>query len=302
MELYVKRDDLTGLLESGGEVRKLEFLAAEALSQGADTLITCGRPQSNACRAVAAVAARLGCRAVIAVEGERPDGYDGNLLLGRMLGAEVRYLVDPEGRRAPGVLDDIAAEVRARGGRPYLIPEGGANEVGALGYLEGGVELAEQINHGAPRFDTVAVAAESGASQAGLLMGKHLAGLPAEIVGVPVTDRADVVRGRIAGIIGTAIRRFGFAIDVPKAIHLLDGYQGRDGGVAEEDLRAVVDLARDEGILFDPVVTIKAFRGLLDTLGRDAKALGQRVCFINTGGLFSLFPLRDGLSGLLDHI
>ena len=101
IELYVKRDDLTGLLESGGEVRKLEFLAAEALSQGADTLITCGRPQSNACRAVAAVAARLGCRAVIAVEGERPEGYDGNLLLGRMLGAEVRYQTGPACGRRP---------------------------------------------------------------------------------------------------------------------------------------------------------------------------------------------------------
>jgi D-cysteine desulfhydrase len=302
IELYVKRDDLTGLLESGGEIRKLEFLAAEALAQGADTLITCGRPQSNACRAMAAVAARLGCRAVIAVEGERPEGYDGNLLLGRILGAEVRYLIGPEGRRAAGVLDDLAAQVRAGGGRPYLIPEGGASEVGALGYLEGAVELAEQINHGAPRFDTVVIAAESGASQAGLLMGKHLAGLPSEIVGVPVTDRADVVRGRIAGIIDTAIRRFGFAIDVPKAIQLLDGYQGGDGGVAEEDLQAVVDLARDEGILLDPEVTIKAFRGLLDTLGRDAKAMGQRVCFIHAGGPFSLFPLRDRLSSLLDHI
>jgi len=251
---------------------------------------------------MAAVAARLGCRAVIAVEGERPEGYDGNLLLGRILGAEVRYLIDPEGRRAAGVLDDLAAQVVAEGGRPYLIPEGGANEVGALGYLEAAVELAEQINHGAPRFDTVVIAAESGASQAGLLMGKHLAGLPSEIVGVPVTDRADVVRGRIAGIIDTAIRRFGFAIDVPKAIHLLDGYQGRDGGgIAEEDLRSLVGLARDEGILLDPEVTIKAFRGLLDTLGRDAKAMGPRVCFIHAGGLFSLFPLRDRLSGLLDR-
>jgi len=302
IELYVKRDDLTGLLECGGEVRKLEFLAAEALAQGADTLVTCGRPQSNTGRVVAAVAARLGCRAVIAVEGERPEGYDGNLLLGRMLGAEVRYLIDGGGRRGAGALDDLAAQVRAEGGRPYLIPEGGANEVGALGYLEAAVELAEQINHGAPRFDTVVIAAESGTSHAGLLMGKHLAGLPSEIVGVPVTDRADVVRGRIAGVIDTAIRRFGFAIDVPKAIHLLDGYQERDDGGAEEDLRAAVDLARDEGILLDPEVTIKAFRGLLDTLGRDAKAMGQRVCFIHAGGPFSLFPLRDRLSRLLDHI
>jgi 1-aminocyclopropane-1-carboxylate deaminase/D-cysteine desulfhydrase-like pyridoxal-dependent ACC family enzyme len=299
VELYVKRDDLTGLLEAGGEVRKLEFLAAEALSRGADTLITRAAPQSNACRAVAAVAARLGCRAVIAVEAPRPTSCDGNLLLARVLGAEVHYLNDPESGNTG--LDDLAAVLRAEGRRPYLVPEGGADEIGALGYLEAAVELTEQINHGAPRFDTVVIAAESGTSQAGLLMGKSLAGLPSEIVGVPVTDSADVVRGRITGIIRTAIRRFGFAIDVPKGIHLLDGYQGRAGGaVDEDDLRAVVDLAQGEGLLLDPGVTIRAFRGLLDTLGRDAKALGSRVCFVHAGAPFSLFPLRERLTGLLD--
>jgi len=301
VEMYVKRDDLTGLIEAGGQVRKLEFLAAEALAQGADTLIACGRPESEMCRAVAAVAARLGCRAVMVVQGQRARGNDGNLLLGRMLGAEVHYLAEGEGGTRAALLEDVVAEVQARGGRPYVVPEDGANEVGALGYLEGAVELAEQINHGAPRFDTVVVAARSGASHAGLLMGKHLAGLPSDILGVPVADRADIVRGRIAGFIDAAIRRFGFAIDVPKAIHLLDGYQRPAGeGVADEDLQVILDLARDEAILLDPVVTVRAFRGLLDTLHRDPKALGQRVCFIHTGAPFGLFPLRDRLSSRLD--
>ena len=229
VELYVKRDDLTGLLEAGGQVRKLEFLAGEALAQGADTLITCGGPQSDMGRAVAAVAARLGCRAVVVVDGRLGGGDDGNLLLQRMLGAGVRDLA---GRAETTALEEIAGEVRARGGRPYVIPEDGADEVGALGYLEGAVELAEQINHGAPRFDTVVIAARSGTSHAGLLMGKYLSGLPSDILGVPVADPADVVRGRIAALIAAAVRRFGFAIDVPKAIHLLDGYQiaGRRGG------------------------------------------------------------------------
>jgi D-cysteine desulfhydrase len=302
VELYVKRDDLTGLLESGGQVRKLEFLAAEALAQGADTLVTSGGPQSDMCRTVAAVSARLGCRAVIAVEVPRPHAHDGNLLVARMLGAEVRYLGEQPGRGPAGVLDEIAAEVRAKGGRPYVIPEGGANEVGALGYLEAAVELAEQINHGAPRFDTVIIAVESGASHAGLLMGKHLAGLPSEILGVPVVDRVDAVRMRVAGFIDAAIRRFGFAIDVPKAIHLLDGYQGRVGGVvAEADLQSILDLARDEGLLLDPTVTVRAFRGLVETLGHDPKAMGQRVCFIHTGGPFGIFPLQGQLSSLLER-
>ena len=197
VELYVKRDDLTGLLESGNKVRKLEFLVGEALEQRADTLMTCGTLQSNCCRAVAAVAARLGLNAVLAVKGARPAAYDGNLLLDRLLGAEIRYLSDDEWGRVDGVLEEMAAELRARGHRPYVIPESGSNEVGALGYLECAVELAEQIGHGAPRFDAVVISAYSGGSQAGLLMGKQLAGLPSEIVGVPIAWPADKVREHV---------------------------------------------------------------------------------------------------------
>ena len=302
VELFIKRDDLTGLLESGNKVRKLEFLVGEALAENADTLITCGTLQSNCCRAVAAVAARLGLRAVLAVKGERPATYEGNLLLGRLLGAEIRYLSDEEFACADETLDRVAAEVRERGGRPYVIPESGSNEVGALGYLECAVELAEQINHGAPRFDAVAISVYSGGSQAGLLMGKQLAGLPAEIVGVPIARPADMVREHVTQTIGQAMRRFGFAIDVPKSIHLLDGYQGVGrASVGEAELAGIVALARSEGVVLDPVYTAKAFGGLVDTLRRDPKALGHRVCFIHTGGIFSLFAYTHQLSTLLDR-
>ncbi|HET7876859.1 MAG TPA: D-cysteine desulfhydrase family protein [Methylomirabilota bacterium] len=301
VELYLKRDDLTGLLESGNKVRKLEFLVGEALHQGADTLVTCGTLQSNCCRAVSAVAARLGLHAVLAVKGARPEAYDGNLLLDRLLGAEVHYLSEAEFARADEVLERLAWEVRSRGRRPYIIPESGSNEVGALGYLECAVELAGQISHGAPRFDTVVITVFSGGSQAGLLMGKQLAGLPAEIVGVPISFSAEHVRGYIGRTIDKAIRRFGFAIDVPKTIHLLDGYQGAGrAGVGDAELGLIMRLARQEGVVLDPVYTAKAFSGLVDTLTRDPKALGQRVCFIHTGGLYSLFPYRERLSRLLD--
>jgi D-cysteine desulfhydrase len=300
VELYVKRDDLTGLLESGNKVRKLEFLVGDALGQGADTLITCGEAQSNGCRAVAAVAARLGLRAIIAVRGERPAACDGNLLLARLLGAELRYC--PEGGPADEgrLTEPLAAEVRAAGGRPYVIPEGGAGELGALGYVECAVELAEQIHHGAPRFDAVVVSDGTGSSHAGLLMGKQLAGLPGEIVGVPVTAPADRLRERITATIGAAIRRCGLAIEVPRTIALLDG---PDAGTPEApggDLALLARLAREEGLLLDPVYTARGFRCLLATLARDPKALGSRVCFIHTGGLFSLFPLRERLTSLLD--
>jgi D-cysteine desulfhydrase len=301
VELHVKRDDLTGLLESGNKVRKLEFLVGEALQQGADTLVACGALQSNGCRAVAAVAARLGLRAVLLVWGEPPVAYDGNLLLGRLLGAEVRYCAEADFARAGEIMETMATEIRARGGRPYLIPESGANEVGALGYLECAVELSEQINHGAPRFDAVVISAFTGGSQAGLLLGKRLAGLPGEIVGVPIARPAERVREHVVHTVSAAIRRYGFSIDVPKTVHLLEGDPRGDGQDATDaDLAVLVELAREEGLLLDPVYTARGFRGLVETLSRDPKALGQRVCFIHTGGLFSLFPYRERLSRLID--
>jgi D-cysteine desulfhydrase len=304
VELYVKRDDLTGLLESGNKVRKLEFLVGEALQQGADTLITCGTPHSNGCRAVAAVAARLGLRAVLAVRGERPAAADGNLLLGRLLGADTRFYPDlgPDltAEGAEAIMAALAAEVREGGGRPYIVPESGAGEVGALGYIECAVELSEQIHHGAPRFDTIVITSGSGGSHAGLLMGKQLAGLPGEIVSVPATGPVERVRQAVARTIGAAIERFGFAIEVPKAIHLLDGYQGAGPtDVSDAELGVILQLAREEGLLLDPVYTARGFRGLVETLARDPKALGQRVCFIHTGGLFSVFAFKDRLSRLL---
>jgi D-cysteine desulfhydrase len=301
VELYVKRDDLTGLLESGNKVRKLEFLVGEALERGADTLVTCGTLQSNCCRAVAAVSARLGLNAVLAVKGTRPAAYDGNLLLDRLLGAAVRYLSDAEWARVDEVLEEMAEALRSQGHRPYVIPESGSNEVGSLGYLECAVELAGQIGHGAPRFDTVAISVYSGGSQGGMLMGKQLAGLPSEIVGIPIAWPADKVRHHVEQTMTQAIRRFGFAIEVPKSIHLLDGYQGVGrAAVGDAELATVVRLAREEGLVLDPVYTAKAFGGLLDTLTKDPKAFGQRVCFIHTGGIFSLFPFRESLTRLLD--
>jgi len=301
VEIFVKRDDLTGLLESGNKVRKLEFLVGEALAQGADTLITCGTLQSNCCRAVAAVAARLGLRAILAVKGDKPPSYDGNLLLGKLLGAEVVYCTPEEFGEIDSVFARLGEEVRRQGGRPYIIPESGATELGAIGYLECAQEISSQIKHGVPAFDTLVIAAFSGGSQAGLLMGKQLTGLSAEVVGVPIAHPADPVRDYVGATIARAAARFGLGVEPPKAVHLLDGYQGKGRGASrKEELSTLIQLAREEGILLDPVYTGKAFLGLLDHLARDPKEFGSRVCFLHTGGIFSLFPFRDALSRLLD--
>jgi 1-aminocyclopropane-1-carboxylate deaminase/D-cysteine desulfhydrase-like pyridoxal-dependent ACC family enzyme len=213
----------------------------------------------------------------------------------------VRYVSEAEFDRPAEMLERIVDDVRAAGGKPYVIPESGANEVGALGYLECAVELMDQIAAGAPAFDSVVITAFSGGSQAGLLMGKQLAGLPGEVVGVPIAHPADRVRAHIRATIEAAVRRFRFALDVPKEIRLIDGCQGAGRArVGDEELQAIVALARGEGIVLDPTYTAKAFVGLLGALRRDPKALGRRVCFIHTGGIFSLFPLREPLSRLLD--
>ena len=301
VEIYLKRDDLTGLLETGNKVRKLEFLVGDALAQGADTLISCGTLQSNCCRAVAAVAARLGLKAILVFKGTKPDVYDGNHLLGTLLGAESVYCSEAEFKKVDEIFDRLVREVLAKGGKPYVIPESGATEVGALGYLACAQELAEQQSHGAPPFDSVLITAFSGGSQAGLLMGKELFGLSAEIVGIPIAYDAARVQEYVAATIRKAADRFGLHVAPPKTIQLLDGYQGLGRGEIQEDVLAtVVSLAREEGILLDPVYTGKAFFGLIDRLSRDPKQFGSRVCFIHTGGVFSLFPFRAPLSRLAE--
>jgi D-cysteine desulfhydrase len=300
-ELWVKRDDLTGLLESGNKVRKLEFLIGEALADNADTLITCGTLQSNCCRTVAAVSARLGLRAVLALKGPRPALYDGNVLLDRMLGAEVHYCTDEQWAKIDDVLADLEARVRARGGRPYVIPESGATVVGALGYMACAHEIAQQIRHGAPDFDTIVITSFSGGSQAGLIMGKQLTGLSAEIVSVPVAWEAADVRDYVAGVISEAARRYGLRVTPPAAVHVVDGYQGAGrGSVDDATLQTMTRLAREEGLVLDPVYTAKAFHGLLTELRQDPRRFGARVCFIHTGGIFGLFPFREPLTRLLD--
>jgi D-cysteine desulfhydrase len=301
VELWVKRDDLTGLLETGNKIRKLEFLIGEALAQGADTLITCGTLQSNCCRSVAAVAARLGLRAMLALKGAPTTEYDGNLLLDRLLGAEVRYCTDEEWAKVDQIMLEMAGRARVAGRAPYVIPESGASVVGALGYLSCGQEIAQQIRHGAPEFDTIAITAFSGGSQAGLLMARQLAGLRAEVVSIPIAWEGERVRAYVGDVIDQARRRWGLAVTVPDEIHLLDGYQGSDrSAVRDEDLAMVLRVARREGIVLDPVYTAKAFGGLLDRIQREPGSMGRRICFIHTGGVFSIFPFRDALSRMAD--
>jgi D-cysteine desulfhydrase len=302
LDLSVKRDDLTGFAESGNKVRKLEFLAHDALAQGADTLITVGALQSNCARATAVVAARLGLGCVLGLRGTAPEAPDGNLLLARLFGARAVF-VPPETVDSPEALfADLAEEVRRAGGRPYVIPESGSSDLGALGYAAAVEELQGQIAAGdlAPP-DAIVVAAWSGGTLAGLHLGKVLFGLRAEIWGVPVQFDAEAVRASVWATVRKAAARIGSDAHVERdAIRLLDGYQG-DGraGVRPEELDVVARAAR-AGLLLDPVYTAKAFLALEDTARRAPGLLGRRVLFLHTGGGFGVFPFRTPLARLLE--
>ncbi len=302
IELYVKRDDLTGFAESGNKVRKLEFLVREALDHGADTLITVGALQSNCCRATAAIAARLGLRCVLGLRGERPVWADGNLLIARLFGADTVFVPPAEVDQPDALFARLVERVRQAGGRPYVIPESGSNELGVLGYAAVVEELLAQIADGVPAPDTIVIAAWSGGSLAGLHLGKALFGLPAEIYGVPVAFEAAAIRDYVWTTVRKAGARFGFDVSVaPDAIHLLDGYQGLGrAGTRREELAMVERAAREAGLLLEPVYTAKALLALLDRARQAPGSLGRRILFLHTGGGFGVFPFRASLTRLLD--
>lgn len=302
IELYVKRDDLTGFAESGNKVRKLEFLVREALDQGADTLITVGALQSNCCRATAAIAARLGLRCVLGLRGERTPSADGNLLLARLFGADAVFVSPAEVDQPDALFARLTERVRQAGGRPYVIPESGSNEVGVLGYAAVVEELLAQIADGAPAPDTIVIAAWSGGSLAGLYLGKALFGLSAEIYGVPVAFEAAAIRDHVWTTVRKAGARFDLDVSLaPEAIRLLDGHQGLGrAGTRPEELAMVERAAREAGLLLEPVYTAKAVLALLDRARRAPGSLGRRILFLHTGGGFGVFPFRAPLTRLLD--
>ena len=214
--LLVKRDDCTGLALGGNKTRKLEFLMAEALEAGATCVITAGGVQSNHVRQTAAAAAKLGLVVHLVLTRNVPpdaardrDGYDrtGNILLDRLLGAEVRIL--PAGSDRAAAMDALAADLRAAGGRPYVIPLGGSNATGALGYALCAQELLAQAEALCGGFDAVVLASSSGGSQAGLVAGLAALGHPARVIGVEVDGDREKVAAAVREVAAAAARRLG---------------------------------------------------------------------------------------------
>jgi len=289
--LLIKRDDLSGLALGGNKVRKLEHLLAEALAQGADTVITAGAQQSNHCRQTAAACAVLNLECHLWLGGARPEKDSGNLLLDRLLGARLHFAgEDRTGQGLPALRQRLEAEGR----RCYLIPYGGSSPLGAMGFVDAARELTRQW----PRHDKgpacLFFASSSGGTQAGLMAGLAEAGLSLRLMpvridkaplgGQDLTDRVAALANALTATMGISRRWH------PGEVPLLCEYDKSGyGRTTPEEWRAIALLANREGILLDPVYTARAFQAMLDHLERRLLPEGSTVLFWHTGGQPALF-------------
>ena len=293
--LFVKRDDCTGLGTGGNKTRKLEFLVADAQAKGADTLVTDGGVQSNHCRQTAAAAARTGMDCVLVLQRGFSDEETGNLLLDRILGAQV-VLIDAAANRADAVAE-AAAELERSGKTPYVIPTGGSNGVGAMGYANAIREIAVQAVKLGLGFDAIVTASGSGGTQGGLVVGKKLFDQPAQIVGISDGEPSEELTEMILEVASDAERVLGRSLGLSSDdVRVFDEYYGEGYGIPTPEMVEAVHLvARSEGILLDPVYSGKAMAGLLDLIRRGHFEPTQNVLFIHTGGTPALFAYREAL-------
>jgi D-cysteine desulfhydrase len=294
-EIWVKRDDLTGMAVSGNKVRKLEFVVAQARAEGADVLLTCGGQQSNHCRATAAVAASTNLKCHLVLTGQPPQRLEGNFFLDRLLGAEISF-VDTEDLDSLNLeLAKLADDYRARGHTPFIIPLGASDEIGAMGYLAAAQEIVCQCEEQNISFDAIFCTLGSGGTYTGLMLGREIFGLGSRIVGINVRCDRPYFVAEVAKILAGILKRYGYRAKArAEDIISLEDYVGL--GYAknrQEELEFIARVARLEGLLVDPVYTGKALYGLYHEIRSGRLTRGQRVLFMHTGGIFGLFPKAE---------
>ena len=300
-EIWVKRDDCTGLATGGNKTRKLEFSMGEAVEQGADTIVTCGAVQSNHVRQAAAAAARLGMHCEVLLEHRVKDPSDlyltsGNILLDRVFGANLRDY--EKGTNMAAAMDEVAGEIRASGGTPYIIPGGASNPVGALGYVGCAEELLRQCEEQDVTFDHVVLASGSAGTHAGFVTGLRASGEDLPVLGIGVNIPQDAQESKVFDL-ALATAEY---IDKPGCVarddivadcnYIGPGYGEYTDGMNE----AVLMLARREGLLFDPVYSGKALAGMIDYVRQGRFEKGQKIVFLHTGGVAGLFAYADLLN------
>jgi L-cysteate sulfo-lyase len=297
-QLWIKRDDCTGLAGGGNKTRKLEFLLAEALEQGADTIITQGATQSNHARQTAAIAVKLGLQVHLLLEdrtgyGDVEYNYNGNVMLDQLFGANLRKLA--AGSDMNAAMEVLAAELSAAGRRPYIIPGGGSNPVGALGYVNAALEILGQANDLGLRVDEVVHATGSAGTQAGLVAGFSGARSGIPVLGVGVRAPREVQEQNVLKLALATADKLGIngAVSAADVVANCD-YVGAGYGLPTAPmLEAVQLLARTEAILLDPVYSGKGMAGLIDLIRRGRYQRDQNIVFVHTGGAQALFGYRE---------
>ncbi len=288
-EIWIKRDDLTALALGGNKLRKLAYLVADALAQGATDLVTTGAAQSNHCRQTAAAAARAGLGCHLVLRGQPGDRPGGNVLLDHILGADLHWAGSPDTGPA---MERVLSDLRAAGRRPYAITLGGSMPVGAAGYAYAWREMAEQARAQGIDFDAVVFATSSGGTQAGLAVGAGASHWPGAIHGISVDHKIPDLAA-VAERLTQATAEL-LAVDRPHPVVVHDDYIGDGYGILNDaDREAIFALARSEGILVDPVYTGRALAGLIDLTRRGM--LAGRVLFWHTGGAPALFAYEKEL-------
>ncbi len=299
-DLYIKRDDLTGLTGGGNKTRKLEFLVAEALAQGADTLITVGAVQSNHCRLTLAAAVREGLSCRLVLEQRVPGSYrpdaSGNNFLFDLLGVEAVKVVEA-GANLDAEMQAMASELAAMGRRGYIIPGGGSNPLGALGYVACAEEILAQSFDMGLRLDAVVCASGSAGTHAGLLVGLQGCNADLPLTGINVRRPQAEQEANVHALAVRTASLLGMQGEVPRgSVRALDRWVG--GGYSiptDEMIEAVRLLARLEGVLLDPVYTGKAMAGLIGLVREGAFKPGEAVLFVHTGGSPALYAYQDVL-------
>ncbi|MBA3541022.1 MAG: pyridoxal-phosphate dependent enzyme [Deltaproteobacteria bacterium] len=307
--IWLKRDDHTGSELMGNKVRKLEYLMAEAQAAQATHVITCGGEQSNHARATAFAAAQLGMQSVLLLRTDDPAAPPpptGNILLDQLVGAQLVWITRPAWKERNALMAAQAGAIRAAGGRPYIVPEGGSNALGSWGYIRAMRELADDLAGIATpaRPVTIVYACGSGGTGAGLIMGAKLLGLAARgirVAGVNVCDDRAYFVDVISRICAEAEARWAIGANVTEAdIDLVDGHVGRGYAKSRpEELATIRDVCRSDGVVLDPVYTGKAFHGVVTELAKDRERFGAAVAFIHTGGMFGVFASAETFAPVL---
>jgi D-cysteine desulfhydrase len=292
-ELWIKRDDQTGLAGGGNKTRKLEYLLADARAQKARTIITGGAPQSNHCRQTAAAAARMGFRCVVVLRGEPPAKITGNILLDDLLGAEIVWTRDAS-REA--MMQAVYEKEKAAGSDPYLIPIGGSNRIGASAYAAAVQEVADQVGDGAG-FTHFCFASSSGGTHAGLAVGAKALMPNTRVLGISVDEPLDMLQANVARLATETAAFLGlpFTVTPAEVLATADYVGGGYAVMGDRERETIRLLARLEGVLVDPVYTGKAFGGMVDLIRRGTLTKSDRVLFWHTGGQAALFAYADQL-------